>query len=181
MRSPTPGISQQFGRAVAHLAALAMEGHGKAVGFVANQLHQVQHRRMVIEHDRFIFLPVHVDDFFALGDRRQRLIDDLERFQCLGSGMQLAEAAVDQHQARHCLLFFLQTLVTARDHLAHGGKVVHAIDAANDELAVVGLLHWPSSQTTIEATVSAPWICEMSKHSMRRGSSGTPSASCNAS
>src|SRR5260221_300599 len=30
----------------------------------------------------------------------------------------------------------------------------------------------PSSQTTREATVSAPWMCEMSKHSMRRGISG---------
>ena len=30
----------------------------------------------------------------------------------------------------------------------------------------------PSSQTTIEATVSAPWMCEMSKHSMRSGQLG---------
>ena len=30
----------------------------------------------------------------------------------------------------------------------------------------------PSSQTTSEATVSAPWMWEMSKHSMRRGQLG---------
>ena len=30
----------------------------------------------------------------------------------------------------------------------------------------------PSSQTTIEATVSLPWIVEMSKHSIRRGIDG---------
>ena len=30
----------------------------------------------------------------------------------------------------------------------------------------------------MEATVSAPWMCEMSKHSMRRGSSSRVSASC---
>ena len=33
----------------------------------------------------------------------------------------------------------------------------------------------PSSHTTIEATVSLPWIVEMSKHSMRRGIAGRPS------
>jgi hypothetical protein len=36
----------------------------------------------------------------------------------------------------------------------------------------------PSSQTTIEATVSLPWIVEMSKQSMRRGSLGKRSAAC---
>jgi hypothetical protein len=30
----------------------------------------------------------------------------------------------------------------------------------------------PSSHTTIEATVSLPWIVEMSKHSIRRGIDG---------
>src|SRR5688572_12267195 len=34
----------------------------------------------------------------------------------------------------------------------------------------------PSSQTTIEATVSLPWIVEMSKPSMRRGIDGRPIA-----
>ena len=33
----------------------------------------------------------------------------------------------------------------------------------------------PSSQTTIDATVSAPWIVEMSKHSIRRGTAGSAS------
>src|SRR5688572_16859192 len=35
----------------------------------------------------------------------------------------------------------------------------------------------PSSQTTIDATVSLPWFVEMSKHSMRRGSDGSDSTS----
>jgi len=38
----------------------------------------------------------------------------------------------------------------------------------------------PSSHTTIDATVSVPWMCEMSKHSIRRGSFSSVSASCNA-
>ena len=33
----------------------------------------------------------------------------------------------------------------------------------------------------MEATVSAPWMWEMSKHSMRRGSSGSVNKSCSAS
>ena len=33
----------------------------------------------------------------------------------------------------------------------------------------------PSSQTTIDATVSLPWMVEMSKHSIRRGTDGSAS------
>ena len=39
----------------------------------------------------------------------------------------------------------------------------------------------PSSHTTIDATVSLPWIVEMSKHSMRRGSAGSASTCCSVS
>ena len=39
----------------------------------------------------------------------------------------------------------------------------------------------PSSHTTMLATLSVPWMCEMSKHSMRRGASGRFRASCSAS
>ena len=91
----------QFGGAVAHLPALAMECNREAVSLVANQLHQVQYRRVMIERNRLTLLPVDVNNFFALGDRGQRLVDDLERFERLGCGMQLAEPAVDQHQAGH--------------------------------------------------------------------------------
>ncbi len=81
----------------------------------------------MVERDRFVFLSVDVDDLFALGDGGQRLVDDLERLECLRGGVQLAEAAVDQDQARHLLLFFLNTLVAARDHFAHGSEVVDAV------------------------------------------------------
>jgi len=33
----------EFGGAVAHLPAFAMEGDGEAVGFVTNELNQMQH------------------------------------------------------------------------------------------------------------------------------------------
>jgi hypothetical protein len=56
---------------------LRWKGNGKTVGLVADQSAPVQHRRVMIERDRFVLLPVDVDNFFALRDRRQRLIDDL--------------------------------------------------------------------------------------------------------
>ena len=39
----------------------------------------------------------------------------------------------------------------------------------------------PSSHTTIDATVSLPWMVEISKQSMRRGSFGRRRAACNTS
>ena len=62
-------------------------------------------------------------------------------FEGLRGGVQLAEAAVDEDQAGHRLLFFFAAAVAARDHLAHGGEVVDAFDGLDVELAVVGLLH----------------------------------------
>ena len=43
------------------------------------------------------------------------------------------QPAVDQHQARHFLFFFLNTFVSARDYLAHGGEIVHAYHCSDDE------------------------------------------------
>src|SRR6516164_5032291 len=51
-----PGNVLQLRGAIADLAAFAMESHGEAVGFVTNRLHQVQHRRVMVENDRLIFL-----------------------------------------------------------------------------------------------------------------------------
>ena len=135
------GDVQQFGRTIAHLAALAVKGHGETVRLVPNQLNQVKYWRMVVEHDRFTLLSEHVNDFFALGNRSQRLVDDLKRGQRFGSGVQLTQSTVDQHQTRHRLLFFLQTFVSARHHLAHGSEVIDAVDAADNELAVIGFFH----------------------------------------
>src|SRR5664280_125277 len=96
---------------------------------------------MPVEHYRLVLLALDVDDLFALGDRGQRLVDDAQRFQRLRGCVQLSDAAIDQHQARHVLLFFLNPLVTAGYHLAHRGEVVHPDDVLNDELAVVGFLY----------------------------------------
>ena len=72
------GNFAQFRGTVANLPPLAVEGHGKTVGFIADQLNQMQYRRVMVECDRFVFLPIDVDDFLALGDRGQRLVDDLQ-------------------------------------------------------------------------------------------------------
>ena len=107
MIRPIPGISSQFVGTIAHLAAFAMERDREAVGFVADQLYQVQHRIVVIEDDRIVLLSVDVDDLFALSDRSQRLAGDLQRFERLRRSVQLADAAVDEDQARHLQLCLL--------------------------------------------------------------------------
>jgi hypothetical protein len=62
-----------------------VEGYGEPVGLIANQLNQVQYGRVVIERDRIFFLTVYIENFFALSDGRQRLVDDLERLQRFGA------------------------------------------------------------------------------------------------
>src|SRR3954465_4562439 len=97
----------------------------------------------MVQDDRIVFLPVDVDDLFTFRDRSEWLVRDLQRLQSLRRGVQLANAAIDQDQARHLLLLFLYTRIAARDHLAHGCEIVHAFYGTNDELAVVALLHRP--------------------------------------
>jgi hypothetical protein len=62
------GDLPQFGGAVANLAALAMEGDGEAVGFVADELHEVQNGIVMIENDGLVLLSADIDNFFTLGD-----------------------------------------------------------------------------------------------------------------
>ena len=73
------GNFQEFGGAIAHLAALAMEGYGEAVGFVPNQLNQMQYGGVVVERDGVFSLSIDVKNFFAFSDGGERLIDDLKR------------------------------------------------------------------------------------------------------
>jgi hypothetical protein len=84
------GDFSQLGGAVADLAALAMEGYGEAMGFVADHLHQMQDGRMMVENYGVVFLSMDIDDFFSLGDRGQGLVDDFEGFERLGGGVELA-------------------------------------------------------------------------------------------
>src|SRR5208283_4625535 len=118
-----------------------MEGYGETVGFVADLLHEMQDRRMMVENNRIIFLAVDVNDFFSLGDGGERLVDDFEGFERLGGSVELSQAAVDQDETGHGLLFFLEALVAARDYFAHGGEIVHAGYSFDDELAIVGFFH----------------------------------------
>jgi len=70
-----------------------------------------------------------------------------------------------------------KTLVAPPHHLAHRCKIVHAVTVFTWNLRYSAFFIVPSSHTTIDATVSVPWMCEMSKHSIRRGSFSSVSAS----
>ena len=141
VRAPTPGISSSSRAQRALGAALAVEGDGETVRLVANLLDEVQQRRMARQADRLVFLPEHVEDFLFLGDGGDGLVDDFEFLEGFGGGVQLAEAAVDQDQAGHGPPSRPAGGVTAVDDFAHGGEIVVAPFAADDELAVVGFLH----------------------------------------
>src|SRR5664279_1888364 len=62
------GNFQQFVGAVANLAAFAVEGNGKTVSFIANELHDVQDGRVVVDTDGLVFTAIDVDDLFPFRD-----------------------------------------------------------------------------------------------------------------
>jgi hypothetical protein len=105
-------------------AAEAVEGDGEAMGLVADLLDQVEDRVVAVELDGLVFLAVEVEDLFLFGDAGERLVDDSQRFEGFGGGVELADAAVDQDQAGEGLVFLEDALVAAGDGFAHGGEVV---------------------------------------------------------
>ena len=118
-----------------------MEGHGETMRLVANGLDEMQNRRESVENDRLVFLSQHVNDLFAFGDRGQRLVDDADRFQRVRGGVQLPQAAIDQDQPGHRLAFGEQPRIAPRHHFVHAGEIVVAFHRADDEFAIVRLLH----------------------------------------
>ncbi len=96
-----------------------MEGHRKTVRLIPDELHQVQHRRVVIENHRFVFLAEDVNYLLAFRDRSEWLIDDLQGSKCISRGVELPQAAIYQNQAGHFFLFILKALVSSGDHFAH--------------------------------------------------------------
>src|SRR6266571_706467 len=101
----------------------------------------MEHGRMPVEHHGLVLLAVDVDDLLAFGDGGKRLAGNLQFGQSLGCGVQLAEAAINEHQARHAAAIGGDALVAAGDHLAHGGEIIHPIHRADDEFAIVGFFH----------------------------------------
>ena len=116
---PNPGNIKQLRLAVAHGSALAMIADGKSVAFIANHLHQVQHRRAPVKHNGLVLGPVEVDHLFTLGNRYQRLRREPQRLERVGGCVQLPESAVNQDQRRHRLVLVFHALISAADNLAH--------------------------------------------------------------
>ena len=128
------GDFEEFGGEGARVAAGAVEGDGETVGFVTDHLDEMEDRGGAVEDDGLVLEAVNVEDLFLLGDRRQGLVQDAQRFQGRGGGMKLAEAAVDQDQRRHGGGFGLEAAVTAGDaFVPRGGGAV-----ARSEERVVG-------------------------------------------
>ena len=61
-----------------------MESDGEAVRLVPDYLNQMQHRRVVVQGDRSVFLPQYINDLFAFGYGCYWLGGDLQRFQRFG-------------------------------------------------------------------------------------------------
>jgi hypothetical protein len=95
------GDVEEFGVAVAHGAALAVVTDGEAVALVANELDEMEYGGTAVKDDGLVFVAVEVDDFFALGDGGQGLRREAEGFERFGSGVQLAQAAVNENERGH--------------------------------------------------------------------------------
>ena len=90
------GNTIQCGFCLARGAALAVEGYGKAMRLVANLLNEMKYGRMMLKDNGLVLLAEDVENFFFFGDAGERLVDDLQRVESLGGGVELADAAVDQ-------------------------------------------------------------------------------------
>ena len=126
----------QLGVAVAHGPALAVIADGEAMALIANELDEMKDGRAAIEDDGLFLIAVEVNDFFPFRDRRERLRGEAEGFEGFGCGVKLAEAAVDEDQGGHWLVFIPQTAVAALDHFAHGGEIVDAGYGFHFEFAI---------------------------------------------
>ena len=87
-------------------------------------LNQMKNGRMMLKDNGLVLLAEDVENFFFLSDAGQRLIDNLQRIKRLRSGVELADAAVDENQAGKRLFFFLQAAIAARDGFPHACEIV---------------------------------------------------------
>jgi hypothetical protein len=82
-----------------------MIADGETVTLVADELDQMQNWRAAVENYGLLLVAVKIDDFFALGDGSERLRREAEGFERLGSGVQLAQAAIDEDERREVFGF----------------------------------------------------------------------------
>src|SRR5579871_684107 len=92
------GDGEEFGVAVAHLAALAVVGDGEAVALVADFLDEVQDGGAAVQDYGFVLLSVDVDDLLFFCDGCERLEGDADLFERGVGGVELAKASVDEDE-----------------------------------------------------------------------------------
>jgi hypothetical protein len=88
----------ELGVSIPHSPALAVVADGKAMTLVPDDLDEMEDGGAAVEDDGVVFLTVEVDDLFFFGDGGERLSGEAEFFEGFGSGVELAEAAIDKDE-----------------------------------------------------------------------------------
>jgi hypothetical protein len=125
-----------------------MEGHGEAVCLVADSLDQQERRALGRKRDGVVAVPGK-EQLFLLGDANGHQARKSELFECaVGSG-QLSFATVDQDQIGERTTVFEYLAIAAQDPGSDWSPLIRNFLYSDRFIR-------PSSQTTIEATVSLP-------------------------
>ena len=185
---------------IAHRARLAVERDREAVRLVADALHQQQRRIVRRQRDRIARVarvtaalpssrcrPRRGSRGRALRARRRppTAAPCRRRSRSGRETARPARAACDSaaarlrasRRSRRCTAGSRDSRPRCRGRLGIGAVLELGVRSAADprmrNFRYSPRRIRPSSHTTIDATVSLPWIVEMSKHSMRRGSAGS--------
>ena len=119
----------------------AVAAHGKSVGLVAGFAeHEVSWVRRVEAQGLRSRRQPHLLLTFGEGGQRQV---ETERVEGGHGGVELADAAVDQHQIRHRPLLVPQPSVTAAYRLGDRREIINPVDSTDVEAAVLTLVHAP--------------------------------------
>ena len=150
-------------------------GDAEAVRLIANALHQMQLRRMVIQADGF--LPVGKINLLLLFSPGQTWVPLRQGLQGFPGKAQLLGATVNEYQIRQVrklssngreprgfpFLFFLQAVgETPARHSFMDAKSLAPTTVLIRKCRYSFLAATPSMNTTMDATDSTPWVLEMS-------------------
>src|SRR5437868_10423615 len=108
---------------IAHCAPLSVICDRKSVGLVPNHLNQVQHRRVMVDSDRF-FAALQKQQLFTFSDRCGRQGFQPYLVERPGGRLKLPFAAVDQHEIGQRLTLAKQPRVLSSYDSIHRSKVI---------------------------------------------------------